>query len=202
MDMDNQLQQKFSAFEAAPPEAVWQRIDAALTDAPPTFVANLQEYGEAPGEVVWRRIENELNEALPAKLVPFTTRYKRTIRYAAAAAIIGVMLIVNTLVSKRTEAGALDGGTQNVVQSITPPAKQTTTQNPKGAQTATVAEWVTYKDSRGKAMRMPKKLFEVLECKNGDDACRRRIAEMQQKLSSTNATADFAGLLEMLEQLK
>ncbi len=57
-------------------------------------------------------------------------------------------------------------------------------------------------DDDGNALKLPKKLFSLVRCKDGDGSCKERIRQLQQKLASPAITADFSGVLEMLQQLQ
>ena len=61
---------------------------------------------------------------------------------------------------------------------------------------------MVYSDGDGNAMKLPKKLFSLVNCPDGDGSCKERIHQLQQKLSSTAMTADFTGILDMLRQLQ
>jgi hypothetical protein len=113
--MDSNLQNKLQAFSATPPEKVWSKIADAL-DANQNFFHRLQQYEATPPEKVWTTIEKELaQEFQTAKVVPFTTRFRRPLRYAAVACFFAVTLVTITLTVRRTEAGALDAGSNTTV---------------------------------------------------------------------------------------
>lgn len=111
----NNLQTKLTLFETPPPEGVWDKIADGL-HTQHTFAERLYGYAPAPPGRVWAAVEEALS---PAKVVPFSVRFRRPTRYAAAASIIGVVLIASTLLVRRTEAGSLSvepGGGSLVVQ--------------------------------------------------------------------------------------
>src|SRR5438128_5291837 len=113
--MNTNLQNKLSQFEPAPPEGVWDRITQAL-DAEENLPHRLYDYQEQPPVLVWNAIEAALNETSePVKTIPFTTRFKKPLRYVAAASIIAVLLISSTLFLKRTEAGSIQAGSNTTV---------------------------------------------------------------------------------------
>ena len=62
--------------------------------------------------------------------------------------------------------------------------------------------YMVYSDENGNVMRVPKKLFSLVHCEDGDDSCLERIKRLQQKMASTAATSDFGGILEILRQLQ
>lgn len=62
--------------------------------------------------------------------------------------------------------------------------------------------YMVYTDDNGHTMRLPKKLFPLVDCQDGDAACAERIKALQKKLSSTALTTDFGAVLEMLRQMQ
>lgn len=260
----NQLKNKLTSFEAPPPKGAWEKIVDALQQDEQVS-ERLYNYQQQPPLTAWKHIEKTLDgEAQAAKIIPFTTRFKRPIRYVAAASIIGIIAIVTTLLMKRTEAGALQAGTETTV-----PVKESsvikkeepqivTTQNKEqpviahtsgfyDEESSTQSEssshrkrfldlirpqnlassltvhgrfiphhatkkklfdfssadnYMVYSDGDGNAMKLPKRLFSLVDCKEGDGSCKERIHQLQQKLSSAAITADFTGVLEMLRQLQ
>jgi hypothetical protein len=256
--MNRNLQNKLSGFKATPPRAVWDKIVEVL-DAEDKFPQRLFNYEEQAPIQVWQRLETALEETTPAKVIPFTTRFRRPIRYIAAASFITAILVATTLMIKRTEAGAIQPGSEATV-----PVKETpdivadqvpVTQNSSPAQAVAAVQpkkadepktfvssakrilrfikpqsvlgsisigrkfipkavnkeellnfsslnnYMVYSDGDGHAMKLPKKLFSLVHCKDGDGSCKERIYQLQQKLSANAITADFTGILEMLHQL-
>jgi PleD family two-component response regulator len=127
--MESNLQTKLQQFSATPPEGVWEKIADAL-DADEGYAQRLHYYEEQPPSIVWQHIEENLEEATPANVVPFTTRFKKPLRYAAVAGILAVILVTVTLTVKRTEAGALEAGSATTV----PEKTSTTTVKTEAAQ--------------------------------------------------------------------
>lgn len=254
--MDDRLKYKLTRFEASPPKDAWDNISKAL-DNDQTFSERLYQYAETPPADNWNAIYKELNdEVAPAKVVPFSIRFKKPIRYAAAAAVIGIILTVSTLLLKRTEAGALQAGSGTTVpvrQAHIPlPGPNTVLQNnrttalmaapmdnfqktstfkkrllrliqpqklftsiaigkgfmpkkiskPALFTNASLSNYMVFSDDSGLAMRMPKKLFPLVQCDDGDASCRQRIRDLQQKLSSSALATDFTAILEMLRQVQ
>ncbi|MDQ6609446.1 MAG: hypothetical protein M3Y85_06470 [Bacteroidota bacterium] len=113
--MDNGLKNKLTRFEETPPAGAWDKIVSAL-DTPETFAQKLYHYTATPPPNTWDTIILQLNkDQQPAKVIPFITRFKKPIRYVAAASIIGVILIAASLLMKRTEAGAIQPGSTATV---------------------------------------------------------------------------------------
>jgi len=62
--------------------------------------------------------------------------------------------------------------------------------------------YMVYSDDDGNAMKLPKKLFSLVNCQDGDETCKERVHQLQQKLAANATTTDFAGILEILRQLQ
>ena len=118
--MDSNLQNKLQEFSATPPEGVWEKI-ADVLDAHEGYGGRLYHYEEQPPTITWRQIEENLAEATtPGRVVPFMTRFKKPLRYLAAASLIGVLLVTITLTVRHTEAGALRPGSNTTVPESAP----------------------------------------------------------------------------------
>ena len=257
--MNSNLQNKLSRFEATPPGGVWDKIAEAL-DAEQAFSKRLYDYQETPETNVWKKIESSLEAPVPAKVVPFTTRYRRPIRYISVASIIAVILVSATLLMKKTDTDTVPTADEKVIT----PANDVAVDNPattpainSNIQTETASnqnktqaafyqagskqkrvlnfikpqnilrvivlrgrfapgrvnkeemfsfsslnDYMVYSDGDGNAMKLPKKLFSLVNCPDGDGSCKERIHQLQQKLSSTAMTTDFTGILDMLRQLQ
>ena len=257
--MSSDLQNKLSRLEATPPTGVWDKI-ADVLDAEQAFSKRLYDYQETPQTDVWKKIESLLEAPVPAKVVPFTTSYRRPIQYISAAGIIAAILVSAALLMKKTDAGTVSTAKEKVI----PPANDVAADNPattpainSNIQTETASnqnktqaafyqtgskqkrvlnfikpqnilsvivlrgrfapgrvdkeemfnfsslnDHMVYSDGDGNAMKLPKKLFSLVNCPDGDGSCKERIHQLQQKLSSTATTADFTGILDMLRQLQ
>lgn len=256
--MSSDLQNKLFHFEANPPGGVWNKIaDALDADTELEFPQRLFNYQEQPPVQLWKNIEASLEEPETAiKVIPIT-RYKKPLRYvAAAASIIAIIFLATTFTNKKTGAGAVIGGTETVTtnqSSILPsnepriadnsnknstPLSSTADEEqernqqrkralasirpqnifrsfafsqrlfPKKADKEELFDfsdlnsYMVYSDGDGNAMRLPKKLFNLVHCKDGDNSCRERIRELQQKMAAGATTTDFGGILEILRQLQ
>jgi hypothetical protein len=218
----------------------------------------LYNYTQTPTPTVWKNIEGNLDgNTQTAKIIPFANRFKRPLRYLAAASIIGLLAITGTLLLKRTESGSSQAGTpsapsgtaqtvislpkqnkaiQNFIASAPTPAvkgpfkKKTTFKRkflnlipPQELLTSiavagefipnkvikealfnnrSIDNYMVYSDGTGMAMRMPKKLFPLVQCEDGDATCQKRIKFLQQKISSASMAADFGAILEMLHEVQ
>lgn len=252
--MSSNLQNKLFHFEAPPPPGLWDRIAEDLA-ADDTFAQRLYNYQQPPPVGVWIKIENGLEDTAPAKVIPFTTRYKKPLRYLAAASFIAVILVAATLLLRRTDAGSLAGANKILSPGLqTPPLTNDTdvaSNNPavdepsglqrtsrqaaivtlkrtlasvrpqtifpslsisrkfiprRAAETAlhfaSPDNFMVYSDNDGHAMKLPKKLFSLVNCPDGDGSCMERIQQLQQKLAASTVTADFAGMLDIVRQLQ
>jgi hypothetical protein len=94
--MDSNLQNKLYHFEANPPQEVWDKIAESL-DTEETFPERLFRYEVQPPPQAWSMIEASLDQAnTPAKVIPLS-RYKKPLRYIAAASTIAIVLAITTL---------------------------------------------------------------------------------------------------------
>lgn len=261
--MNSDLQNKLFHFEADPPREVWNKIaDALDADTEETFPQRLFSYEEQPPAQIWQSIETSLEEPEPAiKVVPIT-KFKKPLRYvAAAASIIGIIFLATTIVNKKTGAGAVIGGTETTTVTATPNQssvlpvdkpklikdstadKQLSNQSadesiaknnqpkkraltfirPQGIfhsfsfsrqslpskadkeqllDYSELDSYMVYSDGDGNAMKLPKKLFSLVHCQDGDYSCKERIKKLQQKMASGATTTDFGGIIEILRQLQ
>ena len=62
--------------------------------------------------------------------------------------------------------------------------------------------FMVYSDNDGNVMKLPKKLFSLVNCQNGDLSCKERVQQLQQKLSASNSSPDFFGMLDQLRQMQ
>jgi hypothetical protein len=257
--MDNQLKNKLTRFEAPPPEGAWQKIVERLEEDQ-HYAARLYNYTQNPPGALWAKIEAGLDaEKKAAKVIPFTTRFRTPIRYTAEASVIAVILISATLLFKRTEAGAIQAGSDETVPTspqvvVTPAirknnfgpvdssltvvptyATETEVENssrfkqrllqliqpqtiaaslaisgrfiPKKATTKPVCNneilqnYMVCSNGKGMAIRVPKKLFSLVQCDDNDPSCEQRIKTLQQKMATASVSADFGGVVEMLRQV-
>lgn len=113
--MSSDLQNKMFHFEADPPKEVWNKIaDALDADIEQTFPQRLFNYQEQPPAGIWDKIETSIEEEPAIKIIPIT-RYKKPLRFvAAAASIIAAVLLTTNLVNKKTGSGSVIGSTETV----------------------------------------------------------------------------------------
>lgn len=94
--MNERLQYKLLQYEEKPSVKVWEAISESLEDNT-SFSDRLFNYEERPSPSLWNKIEPALENDNEAKLFPFTKKYKKTLTYIAAAAILGIIAITSTL---------------------------------------------------------------------------------------------------------
>lgn len=63
-------------------------------------------------------------------------------------------------------------------------------------------QYMIFSDTKGNAVRLSKKLFDLYSCAENDRNCRQRIKLMQEKLAAYAVTSDFTGILEILRNLQ
>jgi len=63
-------------------------------------------------------------------------------------------------------------------------------------------DFMVYSDADGNVMKLPKKLFILVCCKDGDGSCNVRLQRLRQTLSANIAPVDFVGMIDMLRQLQ
>jgi hypothetical protein len=260
--MDSHLQNKLYHFEANPPQEVWDKIAGSL-DTEETFSHRLFEYEVQPPPQAWSVIEASLDQAnTPAKVIPLT-RYKKPVRYIAAASIIAIILAITTLNTGESGGNTTQATTKTSLPinqaSILPvPKKPVLVEEPAPTSPAVVTvkrtekaekvyrktntpkkalgfidlqnamnrislsgqfipdevnkeqmfdfsvldNYMVYSDGDGNAIKLPKKLFSLVNCQDGDGSCKERIHQLRQKLTANFASTDFAGLLEIVRQLQ
>ena len=61
---------------------------------------------------------------------------------------------------------------------------------------------MVYSDDDGNAMRLSKKLVELISCVKEEVVCAEQVQQMQYKIANYITTNDFSGLMEMLRNMK
>lgn len=75
-------------------------------------------------------------------------------------------------------------------------------QNELVSSLATANKYMTYTNSDGNEIRLPRKMFAFFACPPGDIACALKIKLLQKKIASSVFSSDFSGILEILNVLK
>ena len=63
-------------------------------------------------------------------------------------------------------------------------------------------DFMVYSDGDGNVMKLPKKLFSLVCCKDGDGSCKLRLQRLRQTLNNSVASTDFVGMIDLLRQLQ
>lgn len=63
-------------------------------------------------------------------------------------------------------------------------------------------QYMIYSDGEGTAMRLSKKIYNLIACVKADLICQQRMKQLQQKFASASLTADFTGVVEVVRNLK
>ncbi|TCZ74521.1 hypothetical protein [Flaviaesturariibacter aridisoli] len=104
--MKETWQDRLKRFEAMPPPQLWDRVEASLEQDPASVAERLQAFTAPPPAGMWDRIEQQLDgtaTAEEAPVVAFPRRRNSFFAYAAAAALIGAILVGTTLLLNRNE---------------------------------------------------------------------------------------------------
>lgn len=104
--MSNTFQNKLLNYTQKPPQKVWDVIATALDkETSSTLSHKLYHFKEMPPEPAWQKIKSQLDAiAEPVKVVSFYNKYRRPLRYSAAAAILVFLAITTSLlITKKTK---------------------------------------------------------------------------------------------------
>jgi hypothetical protein len=63
-------------------------------------------------------------------------------------------------------------------------------------------KYMIYSDEDGNVVRLPKKIFSAFACPTDDAVCRQRLQQLKEKFAQSAMTADFTGLLQILNSLQ
>ena len=132
--MKETWQERLQRFEAKPPARVWDRVEEALEQDPASVAERLQAFSAPPPAGLWDRIERALDEPVvpeeaPVKALP---RQQRSFfAYAAAAALIGAILVSTAILLNRNhQAPALAVHTEQPAAPAQAPAPLSTAETP------------------------------------------------------------------------
>jgi len=104
--MSSNLRNKLSAYEANPPERVWENIASALDHQKPgSYSKRLLAYEVSPPPGIWSKIQSRINqlEKYDPGVIPFYRKYSKPLKYSGVAAIIITFGIIGSLlISKKT----------------------------------------------------------------------------------------------------
>lgn len=253
--MSSDLQKKLLQFEAKPSPKVWSNLETIL-DADVEFPVKLYEFKQQPAPRAWQKIASALSEH-PATVVPFAIRYRKPIRYTAAAAVLILLAFGATFfMSKKASPETAAITTQPVpTQNTSIPARNEIAKQEPIITNAVIADnkyeanknvvltkeclgvipqknimadnvtpecliaevkdrishldlktsdrfMVYCCDGKGNPVKLPKKLYDVVNCGEDDPSCRQNIQCLQEKISSASLTTDFIGVLQIIRQVQ
>lgn len=91
-DLDAAFPAKLYAFETKPPTGIWNKISHSLDqEINASFPQRLFAFETIPPAGLWDKIADELNEESQIKVIPAYKRSTPVWKYAAAAAVIGLI---------------------------------------------------------------------------------------------------------------
>lgn len=221
------LSKRLYNFEAPPPAAVWAAVETAMERAiPPAkrvplfvqyrtplryiaaasvvavllFSATL--WLRQPDDSLVTRTDGSLPAASGAPANPGITTDDTDAAEPTVVAINSAALTpVTATVIKRSFAAIRP---QNILSSLSfsrrfipRRASEDASLNLSGPD-----NFMVYCDNEGNAMKLPKKLFSLVNCEEGDETCKERIQQLRQKLAANTAPGDFVGMLDLVRQLQ
>lgn len=209
--MNSNLQSKLQEFRATPPDGVWSKIADALDEG--TVSQRLSQYEENPPATAWQAIENSLTTAAPepAKEVPFTIRFRKPLRYAAAACFLAVILVTVTLTVRRTEAGAIDAGSKTTVPAgntaATTTASEQNALSPQQENSTAATETSETTTAKGSNSHQPKNarasyasLNEYVFFRDGDGKMRKVAKKLAGFVNCKDGDSNCQQRLQLLRQ--
>src|SRR4051812_3925301 len=106
--MKENWQERLKRYEATPPARLWDRVEESLDQDPASVAERLHAYAPTPPAGLWDRIEQQLDSATETELAPVVPIRRRNsfYAYAAAAAILGILLVGSALLLNRHRATA------------------------------------------------------------------------------------------------
>jgi hypothetical protein len=220
------LTQKLQQFEATPPPASWQRIDAQL-DQPEKAQAPVVPFFKrfrrplrytgaaaimaflaivASLTISKKTISEEPASGTKAPMhghtIPNSTINAKGDVVSAPVAIpvhgqaaTGTSSNKNTLFTSLVRATHLEPGFASFVA-------------PRATRTSAITAdrrmdaYMIYTDDEGHAVRLPKKMFDLIACPTEGIGCRERLKRMQEKIAAAALSPGFGGVLDLLNQLK
>jgi hypothetical protein len=62
--------------------------------------------------------------------------------------------------------------------------------------------YMLYREGDGRAVKLPKKLFGIIDCARRDLSCKTQMQQLQRRFASTAMGTDFTSVLEMIKTLR
>ena len=116
------LKNKLYNYEQAPPAKAWDKIAAALDESHlgEEFPATLYNLQATPPLSAWDKIRSSLDEELDEPIAIPRRRTGLILRYAAAAAIVGILIFSGLKLFRNTSSGNKSNETSPIVKTETP----------------------------------------------------------------------------------
>lgn len=221
LDEDGGFAQRLYDYEEQPPTVTWNQLEKQLAETP----------AEAPVVPITKRFRMPMRYIAVAcffavLLVAITLTMERT---EAGALEAGSSTTVPPAAEPET-AGAVNPGDQPEATgqpelspqdpntndpSAALPVERNLSKNGRSiasangdlinaneAKTTSLREYVTYSDGDGNVLKVSKKMAGLLQCKDNDLLCKKRLRDLQQKMAASAMTTDFTGVLDMLRKLQ
>ncbi|RYZ25060.1 MAG: hypothetical protein EOO10_19270 [Chitinophagaceae bacterium] len=229
LDAEQSFPQRLFHYEEQPPTQVWEAIAANLEEqAPAVKIVPITRYKKPIRYVavaasiiaavfLITRFSDDKNGAGAAigGLEPVTTTNQSSILPSGKSPVVVTNSKQQDVVAKlsKDEGDPITSQPRRTQTSIRPQALLSSfsfSQNflPGKADKEALFDYsvmdsyMVYSDGDGNAMRLPKKLFSFVNCQDGDETCKERVHQLQQKLAANATTTDFGGILEILRQLQ
>ncbi len=220
---------RLAMFEAEPPATAWRTIDSTLNEAatPAKVVPflirykNPLRYVAAASLIAFVLVTVTLtmrrtaagsladNKKIPAPSQSVQQKAKTSTNPGSDESVsLAAVLAPNEVKEKGIMASVKRTLAYIRPQNILPRLALSKRFIPHRATEESVADFsaqdafMVYSDDNGNAMRLPKKLFALVNCGDGDGSCQERIQNLRQKLSANVASSDFTGMLDLVRELQ
>lgn len=226
LDGDDTYPRRLAVYEAEPPLVVWKRLESSLNEAatpakvvpfliryknPLRYVAAATIIAVALVTLTLTMRQTEAGSLAGAQKKPALPRIQtepdsNPVHKEEAA--VATVNDVDPTAGKTVLATVKRTLAYIRPQNILPKLSLTKRFIPRRATEEPVAnfsaldDFMVYSDEDGTAMRLPKKLFALVNCHDGDGSCRERLQSLRQKLSANVAPSDFTGMLDLVRQLQ
>lgn len=226
LDEDESYPHRLAIYEAEPPLIVWEKLDASLNEAAapakvvPFFVRykNPLRYVAAASIIAVTLVtltltlrQTEAGSLAGTQKKPALPRIQSSPRQnitrkedAVAVAANGAGAHADRTVLATVKRTLAYIRPQNILPKLALTKRfipRQVTEEPV-ADFSALDDFMVYSDEDGTAMRLPKKLFALVNCNDGDGSCRERLQSLRQKLSANIAPSDFTGMLDLVRQLQ
>jgi hypothetical protein len=156
------------------------------TVSEPSFmqvVRNLQPTVETEPTTVNKEQQN-LNEATPAEASIARRSYKQ-----------------ESVTENKRDIETLAFASHDYVAPVEKLIPDCVERNSALAFTHPVDRYMVYSREDGNAVKLPKKLFDAVACPSKDAECKLKLKQVQEKFAASAFTADFTGVLDIINNL-